>query len=244
VLTATWVGPTALRVATFNIRHGSRTSQRGSRRRLRTAVQMLDVDVLGLQEVDRFHARSGFADQVKVARRVRADGSAFALARWHFGGRYGNALAVRGRIVEHETVPLPRPARTERRVALVALVDVNGVTASVVVAHLHNDDAPTARRQLDFALEQLTALPRPWVFLADVNLDRDHFEPVLTAAGFDVPPVTLTVPWQTPHRQIDCVAVSGLDIVGASAPLTPTSDHRPIVADLMTRPGLAELPSE
>jgi endonuclease/exonuclease/phosphatase family metal-dependent hydrolase len=245
LLTATRPDPTALRVATFNIRHASRTTQRGSRRRLRTAVQMLDVDILGLQEVDRFHARSGFADQVKVARRAsRADGSAFALARWHWGGRYGNALVVRGRIVDHETVPLPRPAKTERRVALVALVDVLGVSASVVVAHLHNDDAPTAHRQLDFALEQLTALPRPWVFLADVNLDRDRFEPVVRAAGFDLPPVTLTTPWQTPRRQIDCVAVAGLDIVGAQAPLTVTSDHRPIVVDLTTRPGLAEFPSE
>jgi endonuclease/exonuclease/phosphatase family metal-dependent hydrolase len=231
--------PTALRVATFNIRHGSRTTQRGSRRRLRTAVQMLDVDVLGLQEVDRFHIRSGFADQVAVARRAaRADESAFALARWHLGGRYGNALAVRGRIVDHETVLLPRPGRTERRVALVALVDVKGVTASVVLTHLHNDDAPTAYGQLAFVLERLTALPRPWLLLGDLNLDRDQFEPVLHAAGLDVPALTLTVPWQTPVRQIDCVAVAGLDIVGARAPLTPTSDHRPIVADLMTRPGI------
>lgn len=242
MLTATGLGSTTLRVATFNIRHGSRTSQRGSRRRLRTAVQMLDVGILGLQEVDRFHARSGFADQVKVVRRaMRAEESAFALARWHWGGRYGNALAVRGRIVDHETVLLPRPAKTERRVALVALVEVNGAKVSTVVAHLHNDDAPTARRQLDFALEQLTALPRPWLFLADVNLDREDFEPVLRATGFDLPPLTLTTPWQTPRRQIDCVAVAGLDIVGAQAPLTATSDHRPIVVDLATSPGL---PSE
>jgi endonuclease/exonuclease/phosphatase family metal-dependent hydrolase len=229
-------------VATFNIRHGSRTSQLGSRRRLRTAVQMLDVDVLGLQEVDRFNIRSFFADQVAVARHaLRADASTFAMARWRFGGRYGNALLVRGRIIDHETVPLPRPASTERRVALVALVEMKGVTASAVVTHLHNDDEPAARQQLDFVLAQLTALPHPWLLLADMNLDREEFEPILRAVGLDLPPVTPSVPWQTPRRQIDCLAVAGFDIVDALAPLTSTSDHRPIVADLLTRPGPADL---
>jgi endonuclease/exonuclease/phosphatase family metal-dependent hydrolase len=233
-----------LRVATFNIRHASRATQRGSRRRLRTAIQMLDVDVLGLQEVDRFHVRSGFADQVAVARQAAgAESSAFGLARWHWGGRYGNALVVRGQIVDHETAPLPRPADTERRAALVALVDVHGVRISVAVTHLQNDNERTARRQLDVVLERLVGLPKPWVLLGDLNLGREQFQPVLRAAGLDLPEETLTVPWQTPQRQIDCVAVAGLDITGARAPLAPTSDHRPIVAELATRPGIARLDS-
>jgi endonuclease/exonuclease/phosphatase family metal-dependent hydrolase len=163
------------------------------------------------------------------------------MARWRFGGRYGNALLVRGRIIDHETVPLPRPASTERRVALVALVEMKGVTASAVVTHLHNDDEPAARQQLDFVLAQLTALPHPWLLLADMNLDREEFEPIVRAVGLDLPPVTPSVPWQTPRRQIDCLAVAGFDIVDALAPLTSTSDHRPIVADLLTRPGPADL---
>jgi endonuclease/exonuclease/phosphatase family metal-dependent hydrolase len=236
--------PTALHVATFNIRHASRATQFGSSRALRTAVRTLDVDVLGLQEVDRFNIRSWFADQVAVARRALAGGaSAFAPARRHLGGQYGNALVVCGRVVDHETMPLPRPAGTEPRVALVATVDVRGVTASVVVTHLHNDDEPTALIQLDAVLGRLTAMARPWLLLADLNLDRERFEPVLQDAGLVLPPLTLTVPWDSPRRQIDCVAAAGLDVAGARAPLMATSDHRPIVADLTTRPGIAEFPT-
>jgi endonuclease/exonuclease/phosphatase family metal-dependent hydrolase len=231
-------------VATFNLRHASRSTQFGSRRALRAAVHMLDVDVLGLQEVDRFNIRSCFADQAAAARRaLHGGGSAFALARRHLGGQYGNALVVRGRVVGHEAMPLPHPVGTERRVALVANVDVRGVTASVVVTHLHNDDEPTALGQLDAVLERLTTMARPWLLLADLNLDRDRFEPRLHDAGLTLPPLTLTVPWDTPRRQIDCVAVAGVDISGARAPLTATSDHRPIVADLTTRPGIAEFPT-
>jgi hypothetical protein len=48
------------------------------------------------------------------------------------------------------------------------------------------------------------------------------------------------VPWQTPRAR--STAWPCRTRIAAGAP-HPTSDHRPIVADLTTRPGIGELPS-
>ncbi len=66
-----------LRVGTFNILHGMRVlggAQEGDREALQDAVAALDVDVLGLQEVDAAQPRSAFADQTAdVAKALGAD---------------------------------------------------------------------------------------------------------------------------------------------------------------------------
>jgi endonuclease/exonuclease/phosphatase family metal-dependent hydrolase len=57
-----------MRLATFNLMHGRSLSDgRVDPERLRRAVGDLDVDVLGMQEVDRGQPRSGGADLAALA---------------------------------------------------------------------------------------------------------------------------------------------------------------------------------
>lgn len=223
-----------LRAATFNLKHGARPGAIAlpwrSLGRLRASVRALDADVIGLQEVDRFVARSWFGDQARTcARSAGASAHRFAAARWLLGGRYGNALVVRGEVRSSETVALPRPARSEARVALIADIVVRETALTAVSTHLHNDEA-VAAEQLVALLAVLATRPRPLLLLGDLNLGRDDFAPVLAADHFDVGPETPSFPWRDPLVQIDVVAVAGGSITGASAPMVATSDHRPIVA--------------
>ncbi len=70
-----------MRIATFNVLHGSphradgrpadptsaQVDGAGAQQPLADAVAALDVDVLALQELDRYQARSGDVDQAEVA---------------------------------------------------------------------------------------------------------------------------------------------------------------------------------
>jgi endonuclease/exonuclease/phosphatase family metal-dependent hydrolase len=72
---------TLLRVGSYNILHGMRVlggAQEGDTSALRDSVHALDVDVLGLQEVDAAQPRSGMADQTAVA------AEALGAADWRF----------------------------------------------------------------------------------------------------------------------------------------------------------------
>ncbi len=225
-----------LRVATFNIKHGTRPGLRPwpwvTLPRLQAAVRSLDADVVGLQEVDRRLVRSWFVDQARYcAKAAGAPAYQFVRARWLLGGHYGNALVVRGELRGADLVRLPRPAGTEPRVALVAPAVVRETEVTLACTHLHNHE-PTAAEQLLALLAVLATRRRPLVLMGDLNLPREQFVPVLEAAGFDPGPVALTTPWPEPARQIDVVAVAGGRVLSAEAPPEPTSDHRPVVADI------------
>lgn len=119
-----------MRLATFNLMHG-RSLQDGQvvAERVRDAIAALDVDVLGLQEVDRGQPRSGHADLTALAAEgLRAPYSRFCpavigtpgenfrgateadLADWpaHDGRpEYGVALVSRWPVVRWRTARLP-----------------------------------------------------------------------------------------------------------------------------------------
>lgn len=55
------------------------------------------------------------------------------------------------------------------------------------------------------------------------------------AAGYELAPSGLTFPVAQPRTRIDYVAVAGLDIVSGEAPETPSSDHRPVITEVVAR---------
>jgi endonuclease/exonuclease/phosphatase family metal-dependent hydrolase len=230
-----------LRVATFNIRHGSAGPGRESDLvRLGVALVELDADVVGLQEVDRWAGRSGGVDQAAVlAAAAGADHHHGVAHLLPDGGRYGNAVLVRGRIERLEDLPLPGGG--EPRAAVVALVSAgaDGHRTTVVVTHLQHaggQPRPTAEVQLEWLLERVAAVEGPLVVLADFNLPPSAVAPRARAVGLvavDAPP---GFPARRPNRTIDGVLVRGWDPVGVDVPPVTVSDHRPLVVDLAPTP--------
>lgn len=229
----------ALRVASFNIRHGSTSTGPVRIRQLARACAALDADILGLQEVDRRRRRSWMRDQsAVVARRMRAR-RVYGPALSRGVGQYGNALVVRGSVENVDVRSLPGSDRRQRRVAILARALVRGVELSVAATHLQHwpprlhhlpDEAPA---QLEAILEWLQARPAPRLLLGDLNLEPARAEPILEAGGFEVAQTGPTFPAEGPRVRVDYIAVDGLTIERAEASAaTPVSDHVPIVAEV------------
>ena len=225
----------SLRVATFNLRHG----RVGARLpcipwRLTRGVAMLDAEICGLQEVDRWVIRSWFMDQLSWSRRaLAATDQAFAHARW-FGpaGRYGNGLVVRGVITAQLTLPLPVDGRRERRSAVWAEVKVAGTSVTVVNTHLQNHEVE-ARHQLRYLVGRLDGTEGPVVLMGDLNLDPGPVAEILGPHGFTIAGGPNSSDVDQPRRRIDHIAVRGATIGAVRVPRPPVSDHRPVIADIV-----------
>lgn len=227
-----------IRIATFNILHGRPWPGRHRfRSRLyRDAIAALDVDILGLQEVDRRVVRTCFVDQAELAAdALGAAAPVFAGAQWLGpGGRMGNALCVRGSIADVEIVWHPTALGHEHRNTIVARVTVRSQSLSVGVTHLQNfrDEAHAG---LARTIRALAERPEPRVLMGDLNLPTEECHDTLTSAGY-----TLLDTYGSNGRvvthdgapRIDHIAVQGIGGREVAVPKPPISDHAPIVAEL------------
>ena len=223
-----------MRIVTFNIQHGRAPDGRVDTAALARSCAGLDADVLALQEVDHRMRRSGRADQAaEVAGAAGMAGVFGAARRLGLWARYGNVLLARGRLRDAVTVPLPRAVKREPRVAVLASVDVGGLTVSVAATHL-STDAGDAAVQLAVVLGALDARPLPRLVLGDLNLRPERAVPALERAGYAVASTAdATYPAAGPFLRIDHVAVQGLEIERVTVlEAAPVSDHRPLLVEV------------
>lgn len=219
------------RVATFNIHHGAPPKAQLARGGVGRALDGLSLDLVALQEVDRFVVRSGFVDQVAAFARRSGLHPLFAFTRSiHPGGRYGHALFTAEPARAVEILGLPR-CGVEPRVAILAAVTIGGVDVSVASVHLHNARA-VAMLQLEAVLERLLRRPGPHLLLGDLNLQPSDAAAPLASAGFGPLTQPETFPSPRPTRSIDWIVASGLSVEEAAAVDDRSSDHRPLVANL------------
>ena len=219
-----------IRLATFNVRHGESRAGQVDLGLLARSCAELNVDVLALQEVDRWMRRTRWADT--PARVGRSSGMARAYGpalRKGWFGRYGNALFVRGAISGVEVLALP--FSTEARAGIVATVETGGHRLSIAATHLstHLDERD---QQLSTLLAALARRPLPRVLCGDLNGPHEDVASLIDAAGLRLVHAGPTFPGKDPDRQIDHVAVAGLEVVNAFVPDIPVSDHRPLVVEL------------
>jgi endonuclease/exonuclease/phosphatase family metal-dependent hydrolase len=139
-------------------------------------------------------------------------------------------LLVRGEVLEHTTVHLPQRSR-EPRSCILARVRVGGMALSVAATHLstHRQEAVD---QLDVLVDRLLALPGPHLLLGDLNLEPERVQPIIAKGNLELVPHGPTFPNEAPRLTIDHIAYDGLRLEGADTPMTPCSDHRPLVADV------------
>lgn len=240
-------------VGTFNIRHGVGTDARLDCARTAAAIARMDVDVAGLQEVDRrWSERSTFADQARYLAEHLGVRLAFGASLWRRGepgtrGEYGVALLSRHPVLRTRSTLLPCPRGGEQRSLLEAAVEVDGVVLRCLCTHLQHSSPAERRAQAAAIAGAVTGAPGdryvPTVLLGDLNAGPGTPEVgTLTGRLADAWAVAgegagHTYPTAGPRVRIDYVLTSpGIEVQRARVVDTDASDHLPVTARLRLRP--------
>jgi len=217
--------PVALRVLSYNVRHGQGVASFLSNARLARVISAISPAVAGLNEV---WCVEGLYDQPQRLGSLTHMAPFYHAAHDSWLGQTGNLMLAAGTVHGVEMIDLG--GRRERRGCLVADVDTGGVRYSFAVTHL---SLHRSTRQTQLELLAVT-LPvhQPLILVGDFNCacaDLGVLGEVLTFTP-DSPP---TFPSLHPIRALDHIGYSShwvLDKLVAVPSLA--SDHRPLVGEL------------
>ena len=201
--------PAPWRIATFNIRHGLGRDGRVDLARTARTIAALQVDAIGLQEVDvAYGPRSGHEDQASRLAELLgwevAFGAALDLPPLRSDGprrRYGVALltphALTGPVMHALPAHPGAPARHEPRGVLHAQVTRGGDALDLLVTHLDNDLPQHRTAEVLGILRRAEGITGPAVLLGDLNAapHRPELAP-LAAAGWREAADALRGPWR------------------------------------------------
>lgn len=233
----------ALRVVSYNVRHGRGMDDSVDLARTAGVLRALRPDIVGLQEVDRSVRRSGAVDQAATLGGALGMQHAFGAFMPYQGGEYGLAILSRFPVVR--ATPIRLPDGNEPRVALAAELRLpDGRT--LVTVNVHFDWVEDDR----FRLAQATALAavldtlqHPFVLLGDFNDEPgsrtlDLFRGRALQVG-KPPSDRFTFSSTAPTKEIDFVFVAPTRAwsTNGARPVTErvASDHRPVLAEVTLR---------
>jgi endonuclease/exonuclease/phosphatase family metal-dependent hydrolase len=224
---------TRLRLATYNIHGAIGADRRRDPGRVAQVLAEIGADVLALQEVE---SRHGDSDMLALFASRTGMQAVAGPTMLRAAGAYGNALLLRGRLIDVEQIDLSLPGR-EPRGALDARLECRGVGLRVLATHLGL--RPSERRhQIRALLARLDAAAGPTVLMGDLNewflwgrplrWLRRSFRRTPAPATFPArfPLFALDRLWANPRESLRRVAVH-------ASPLSRTaSDHLPLLAEL------------
>lgn len=222
--------------------------------RIAAVIRAEQVDVAGLQEVDRFWGRSGMVDQAAHLGILLGMQTCYGANLSHppdthsaAAHEYGTLILSRHPIVSCDNTLLPRAGPTsEQRGLLMAAVRVGGTLLRFSDTHLHTQEADR-RLQVDAIIRQLGTLAGPVVLVGDLNarptesylaplfaILRDVWPLAGLGSGFTSP----ARPGQQPTSRIDYILVSpAISVTGAAtvvgAATAIASDHYPVTAHVV-----------
>ncbi|WP_155336541.1 endonuclease/exonuclease/phosphatase family protein [Acrocarpospora corrugata] len=216
----------------YNIRMGYGLTGTLDLDRIAAWAASVRPDVVLLSEVDRGWLLNGGHDDL--------DRIAHGLGlRYYFAPAadrlWGDALLTNlpvREVVSHRLGKHDYPTGAQ---AQTAALTVGGREIGIVNTHLQ---APAGQAPEVAALAKSLAATRPVILAGDLNLTKDDPEMrVLTAAGLTDPLIARgdppTSPAENPVKRIDHVLLTpGLEVVEASVPRVPFSDHLPVVVRL------------
>jgi len=268
--------PRTLRVMTYNIKHGQTNvpceqppAPPGQppfpdcNLDLQASIDVIRAhapDIVGIQEVDRFWARSGGVDEpALIAAGLGMNHYCYAPNLDHgpdnhatVPHQYGTVIVSRFPILHCENTLLPREGNTEQRGLTLALINVEGVSLRFYNTHLHTQAADRLLQTARIA-EVIDAAPEgSKVLTGDFNARPTTLEMVpiyerfLDAwleAGVPTPenPDGLTSPSRLegdPTSRIDYIFVSPqVTVTSTYVPIDAqtrhAADHYPVVADIV-----------
>lgn len=240
------------RFATFNIHHAASPHDVVDCERIAKVIEDLDVDVVGIQEIDRHWRRSNYVDQPQWFRDRLGMSVAFGvnfeiepLEADQAQPQYGTAILSKWPIIKWTNTTLPRGHGHEPRGLMIATISIDGVEVKFCNTHLQFDDGSARKTQAQAVLSALKDETGPVILTGDMNGVPDSPAPKLFATRFnDI--------WHTigdgagythgvthPHTRLDYIWASDhvRPITIRVADTDPqASDHLPVVAECRLTP--------
>lgn len=155
-----------LKVITYNIHIGIGKDGKLDLDRIVQNIEQEDPDIVALQEVDRFLARSGLQDEAKYIADKLSMNCAYGKSLNVLWGAYGNAILSKYPLSDCKNIVLPFEG--ERRTALGATIVVNGEKIDVYNVHLGLSSKERAR-QVDKLMETVQSGGNTCILLGDFN---------------------------------------------------------------------------
>jgi endonuclease/exonuclease/phosphatase family metal-dependent hydrolase len=262
-----------LRVMTYNIKHGQTNADctqpvatpgqppaPDCNLDLQAAIDVMrahNPDIIGLQEVDRFWARSGYQDEPAVlSAALGMEHRCYAANLDHPPDnhadrqhQYGTLILSRFPIRACSNTLLPRTGENEQRGFTLAVVDVLGTPLQFYNTHLHTTEADRLLQTASVAEVIDAAAPGAKVMVGDFNARPTatelqplfaRFTDAWAKAGAADNPNGFTSPARLdgdPRNRIDYVLVSSsIEVRAASVSIDArtrlAADHYPVVVDL------------
>lgn len=220
-----------LRVMTFNIRHGKGLDGRVNLDRIVSDIEHGDPDIVALQEVDRFHIRSKFKDQVNILMKALDMDAYFSPSIYHYGfAEYGNALLSKYPLYNRKIEYLP--GIKERRALLSAQVKIGNVEVTVFTTHLGVLEEER-EMQMPIILDKLHEVKGPAIFLGDLNMDPSDALLESFVEPWKKAPLIHDTGTYYLGGEIDHIFTGPyVDTINAWTIETEASDHWPVVAEL------------
>lgn len=227
-----------IRVATYNIHSCVGGGGRYDPERTLSVLKEMDADILAIQEIGGYTVEGG--EQIQYFERnlecMIAAGPNLKRRRTQFG----NALVVRGRILETRLIDLTvKPF--EPRSAIDAIVETRGTSVRVIATHL-GLSRRERRSQIGRIAQLLEAEKHPLtVIMGDFNVFGPE-RAVLQRIGAPMPlPKLRSFPARRPLMSLDRVWTIPNDflmsLVVHRTPLSRyTSDHLPLVGEVAIPP--------
>jgi endonuclease/exonuclease/phosphatase family metal-dependent hydrolase len=234
-----------LRVMTYNIHVGVGMDKKLDLERIADIIENEHVELVGLQEVDRFVKRTELRDEILELVKLTGMEFAFAHNLDYQGGQYGVAILSRFPIqkIDHRKYENVREA--ERRGMLRVEVKVDNRIVNFVTTHLdyqYQDGRDFETQQM---LKFLRNVKGPLIVTGDFNDETSggayklmlaRFQDAWTAAPAG--DLGLSYPADKPTKRIDYIFTRTADRIRVTKAWTVNSlasDHLPVVADLELR---------
>jgi len=225
-------------VVTYNIAGHDELLDGGHVRKLAEAINQLQPDIVGLEEVHRGTWQSRFHDQLAELAHLTHMHGFFAPSYVQWGGGFGNAILTRGDLVAEIAHPLPSVG--EPRTLIEALIRIDGQPINVYVTHLTTWGSLNARNrgeQLDCLARHVRTSRYPYILLGDFNniadspeITKFRHENGSQLCGVEIGDTFHSI---LGNRRIDYVFTDhGWGCAYARVPHIGPSDHWPVVVDL------------
>lgn len=233
-----------IRVMTYNIHAGVGIDGRFDVERIADIILNNNVDIVGLQEVDKNTNRSGNVDIAKQVAEITGMEYVFGPNFKFDDGEFGNAILSKYPIFESWNLALPRIGNNEQRGLLKTKIQIGNKIVSVWNTHLdYKSDNSERILSAKTILDEMRNNSREEIILmGDLNDTPESKVIRLLTVHFSYDTEignntnTFTFPADNPNRKIDYILLrkligsSSSKIISSEVIESEASDHLPVIS--------------